>query len=49
MGTDVYVEFAVPSPTPLLVTVTILIDPSTALSLTAALSVEVAQSDGTGR
>jgi hypothetical protein len=44
----VYVWLAVPRPTPELVTVTTLIDPSTALSLTAALSVEVDQSAGTG-
>ena len=48
IGTFVYVRFAVPKPTPRLVTVTILIDPSTALSLTAALSAPTDQSDGTG-
>ena len=48
MGTLEYVLLAVPSPTPRSVTATILIEPSTALSLTAALSVEVAQSAGTG-
>jgi len=48
MGTFEYVLLAVPSPTPRSVIATILIDPSTALSLTAALSVDVDQSDGTG-
>ena len=48
IGTLVYVLFAVPKPTPRSVTVTILIDPSTALSLTAAVSELVDQSRGVG-
>ena len=48
IGTLVYTASAVPIPTPAPLMVTTLIEPSTALSLTAALSVLVSQSEGTG-
>ena len=48
IGTLVYVRFPVPIPTPRLVIVAILIEPSTALSLIAALVVLVDQLEGTG-
>ena len=48
IGTLVYVLFAVPIPTPRSVIVNILTEPSTATSLTGALSVLVYQLEGTG-
>jgi hypothetical protein len=47
IGTLRYVEFAVPIPIPLSVRITVLMEPSTALFLTAAFSVEDSQDCGT--